>query len=409
MNTNTHESAGRSAQRPLRFAFCFGVLAIFLTSQAHGQTIRLQSKASVVAGDEVRLGQIATITGTDPRTAEKLAETVVLAMAPKQGSQTVKAEQILMAVVTQYGPGGMASRLQLIGSASCQISTGAADPRNDNSQPTATSAVEPDRPIAMAAVIAAETPRVADSVPTASESKTPATPTSTTEKSPAAKTSTLAKLLTDRLLQENDAAEADLRVTFETITPLLDQAAAANQKWQFRPMTRSTLGTVQYEAQLIEGSRVIQKITIQAKVQRRIQALVAVAPITRGDIISKTHFHTEDVWLDRKMITLIVKDSDVLGMEATRPVAVGGMLDQRDFKAAEMAARGDAVTVIFASGGLKVQMKGRATESGKLHDVIQVRNDQTNELYQATLIGKRLALVGPMLDEAAEEALRQGH
>jgi flagella basal body P-ring formation protein FlgA len=389
-----------------------GTLFIMLASAALGQTIRLQDKASVPAGEDVRLGQVATISGTDARTAERLADTVVLARAADgtdaAAARTLKAEQVLMAVIQQQGPGGLAARLQITGSASCQVTAAAAPAASGEVRTSTTGAYSgpetaSDRPIAMAAVMSAA-PAKPEPTPTQTASISNAVaPTGTPSKD------TLAQLLARRMAEENGATEDDLRVSLETISPLLDQAASAKQKWQFRPLTRATLGTVQYEAQLIEGARVVQKVNVQMKVLRRAEVLMAAAPISRGDIITKDHFKVEETWLDRKMPTLVLREADVLGMEAQRPVATGAMLDQRDFRPAELVARNEMITVIFVAGSLKVQARGRAMESGRLHDLIKIRNETTGETYQATVIGKLLTVAGGTVDAATEKALREGH
>ena len=381
-------------------AWCLGALVVlFAVSSGMGQTIRLKDKATIPAGEDVRLGIIATISGVEGRAAERLAETII---APKgEDKRTVKAENVLMAVISQYGPGGVANTLQIVGSASCEVTVGPADATSyaPKIQPID---ARSDRAIAMAAVMSTEPVKA----PVATPDANPASPKANTS---AEKMGKLAQLLTDRMVQENGAREEDLRVSFETISPLLDVAAGANQKWQFRPLNHSSLGTVQYEAQLIEGAKVVQKLNVQMRVLRRADVLVAAGPISKSDVITKDLYRVEETWLDRKMQTLVAREADVLGMEATRPVAAGSPLDQRDFRGVEMAPRGEVISVIFLSGGLKVQSKGRAMETGRLHDQIKVRNESTNETYQATVIGKDLAVVGGNIDAATEKALCEGH
>ena len=107
------------------------------------------------------------------------------------------------------------------------------------------------------------------------------------------------------------------------------------------------------------------------------------------------------------MPTLFGNGADVIGLESQRELSAGSMLDQRDFKPVLLANNGDAITVMFVAGTLKVQMTGRAQASGKLHDMITVRNDGTGQEYQATLIGKSLAVIGPTPDDATEKRLRE--
>jgi flagella basal body P-ring formation protein FlgA len=187
----------------------------------------------------------------------------------------------------------------------------------------------------------------------------------------------------------------------------LDAPLPASRKWLCRPLGRTLLGTVVFESQLVEGSRIIEKLNVQAKVERRQKVVVTSARLDRGDVISAKMVHMEDAWLDRSLPNLFANEKDVIGLEAQRAIDIGTMLDQRDFKQALMASRNDAVSVIYLAGTLKVQMRGRALEDGKLHDMIDVRNEATGERYQAVLIGKRLAVVGGTLDPAEEEKLRE--
>ncbi len=52
-------------------------------------------------------------------------------------------------------------------------------------------------------------------------------------------------------------------------------------------------------------------------------------------------------------------------------------------------------------------MNGRAMQTGKLHDQVRIRNEETREEYEAILIGKSLAVVGGTLTDAQEKLLRE--
>jgi flagella basal body P-ring formation protein FlgA len=83
-------------------------------------------------------------------------------------------------------------------------------------------------------------------------------------------------------------------------------------------------------------------------------------------------------------------------------VGAGQHLDQRDFKPSELAAKDEEITVVFVTGSLKVEARGKALQGGALHSQIEVKNIKNNATYLATLVGKRLAVVG---DLAAYDAL----
>jgi flagella basal body P-ring formation protein FlgA len=368
--------------------------AIFLGSTAFGQVIRIHKEANVDGRQDVRLGDLAAISGADSRTAETLANLVVL--PDVRESKSVRAEAILMAVIAQIGPGSLADHLQVAGSATCEV-------KLQTSTAGAAVQISAAAPVEQARQLFPEGP--APSMPSGAPSPQGLAPNAAATQSAAAPT--LAKLLIAEIQQNLGAKPEDIRVSFNTSNLLLDQPTPAGKKWVFRPLTRSYLGTVQFEAQLVDGVRVVQKFNLQVEVLKHQQVLNAVAPLSRGDVVTREHFRVDEAWIDRQMPTLMQNEKDVIGLEALRPVAVGAMLDQRDFKPVEMATRGDAVSVIFMHGNLKVQMKGLAMESGKLHDSIQIRNDGTTDTYQATLIGKRLAVIGGLPDEAQEKQLRE--
>jgi flagella basal body P-ring formation protein FlgA len=220
--------------------------------------------------------------------------------------------------------------------------------------------------------------------------------------------STLSKQIISRVLRDLALPAEDVRVSFETINPLLDHPVAAGRKWLCRPLTRLPLGTVQFESQLVEGAKVLERLNVQTKVERRQRVVVTTARLDRGDIVTVGHLAMEDAWLDRNLPTLLLSDKGLVGLEAQRAIEVGSMADQRDFKPAMMATKNDTVTVIYVAGTLQVQMRGRAMADGKLHDQVPVRNEATGERYQAVMIAKGLAVVGGTLTEAEEKKLIGG-
>ena len=214
-----------------------GVAGVLSASCAFGQVIRLSEKAVVEPGQDVRLGNIATVTGVDAQTAASLADTVILPSV--DSGHKVRAESVLMAVVAQLGASGLATQLQLSGAAECEIVI--ATPAG----PGAATAVSPA--VAAASIV----PIVAVPEP-ASPSVITASVVGNANSLASQETSTLAKLITARLEHELSAGPGELVVSFETLNPLLDQAVQAGEKWEFQPLTRTFLGTVQWHAELVK-------------------------------------------------------------------------------------------------------------------------------------------------------------
>lgn len=358
----------------MKLVITISLLLAGLAAPLYAGTIRLQAKA-VVADATVRLGDIAAISDVDG--AEKLAE-LVLGSVAENGTR-IKAEQVLLAVATQQGSAAL-GKINVTGSSECLVVRQSSAAKKSAAASNAAATLEP---------------------------APAATPSATLTKPAANGPKTLSELLIERLCQEQQVGREDLRIEFETISPWLDTPTAGNQRWQFRSLIRNGSGSLQWEAHLLEGTKPVTKLNVIAKVLRRQTVLVATAAVARGEVLAAANVREEEAWLDRKLPTLAVKAADVVGLEATRGLTAGTMLDTRDFKAAEMAARGDTITVYAVSGSLVMKASARTLEPGRLHDSIKVRNDATGQTYPVTLIGKRVAAVGPALDAATEKKLRE--
>ena len=185
---------------------------------------------------------------------------------------------------------------------------------------------------------------------------------------------TLSDLIVDQIGESLQVGKEGYRVRFDAVNPLLNEAAPAGARWEVRALTQSTLGTLPFAAELVKGSRVLKRTMVQAIAEKKMTVLCATSQLHLKSVVTKDLFRPQEMWLDRNMPTLFANAADVIGLEAQRELVAGSMLDQRDFKPVLMANNGDVISVVFVSGALKVQMTGRAQASGKLHDMITVRN-----------------------------------
>ena len=355
---------------------------------ASGETIRLKSSAVVEPHQDVRLGDIATISGgSGEKASAELADMVILAGVEKPSK--LKAETVLMAVIAQRGIGGPGGSLQIAGSATCDVTF-------ESNANKAVSVIKPVMPAAGSVTGA-----------NALAGKAPATAPASTMPATAPAEGTLADVIRARILQEVPAEEMVL--SFESISPLLDHPVAAGRKWLCRPLTKSLIGTVQFEAKLVEGARTIEQLNIMTTIKRVQPVVVSLKRIQRGEVITSDAVRVEQMALDRKMTSLFTSDKDVIGLEAQHELEVGTMLELKEFKPAMMAHRNEPVTVYYVAGTLTVQIHGRATGDAKLHERVQIRNESTQELYDATMIARNVAVAGGTLTAEQEAKIREGN
>lgn len=364
-------------------------LALMLSSGAMGEVIRLQSKVAVDMRQDVRLGDIAAISGGTPEHNEELANLVIISGVQKP--QKVKAESILMAILAQRG-GAAIGGLQISGAAECEITLARAVPVSAGAAQAAGAAVVIPAPAA-----SVQTPGPAAGTAAA----TPATAPGATPEG----RGSLRQMLLTTLKKAIDLPESEYEITIESNLAQLDRPIEGTRQWFCRIMTRTLLGTVQVESQLVDGTRVVEKLNVMTTVRRRQQVVVLTRKIGQGDVITVDALRSDTAMMDRKIATLFGSISEVVGMEAQRDISLGERADQRDFKPLMMARKGQAVTVVYVSGSLQLQITGRAMDDAKRNERIQIRNDRTGEVYSAVMIGKGVGVAGGTLSETQEKRL----
>jgi flagella basal body P-ring formation protein FlgA len=369
-------------------------------SGAYGQVIRLKSLATADLRQDVRVGDVATVSGVTGKKAEELANTVVVAGIEKP--LQLKAETVLMAIITQRGAGAMGSNLQVSGAAVCTIEIAGMSGKTV-AMGTAETGVKLGT---MAPNLGSNTLNSGSNgdhlASVGAQSGVAGGQTEVKEvKGGAAVTEegNLRNVIVNKVMKDLGVGEEDVRVEFNTTSPLVEMPVGGGQRWLVRPLTRTMLGTVQFEAQLAGGTKVVQRLNVMTEVKRRQRVLVAAGQIKRGEVVTGEMVRFEDVWMDRNVPTLLAAEKDVIGLEAQRDVDVGAQMDQRDFKPLLMAHKGDAVTVMYVAGPLEVQIRARAMGDGKFHDAIEVRNETTGEKYTAVMVKKGVGVVGTITAE----------
>jgi flagella basal body P-ring formation protein FlgA len=347
-------------------------------------SIRLKPTASAQRNQEVRLGDIAVVSGDD---AQTLANTVIVAGIEK--TSKIDANDVLMAVISQRGTGVGGETLHVSGAGECLIIV-------EEKAPSKIVVAAPKTLVETKMVSTVEQPPAApDSSPAVGASA-------------ANKSGTLAAEIRARVLKELNLPADDVSVRFDTISPLLEYTVPAGRQWLSRPLTRTFLGTVQFEAQLVEGTKVLEKLNVQTTVQRMQWVPVSTTRISRGKIMTADDLRMEKLPMDRKLPQLFSTTKDVIGLEAQRDMDVGTMMDQRDFRPAYLTRKNEPITVYVVSGSLTVQVRGRSVGDAKMHEPVQVKNETSRDVYSAVVIGKGLAVAGGTLTAEEEQRIREG-
>jgi len=114
--------------------------------------------------------------------------------------------------------------------------------------------------------------------------------------------------------------------------------------------------------------------------------LVLIRDIARGAVVSADDVEwqpTKPTWGSRKVL-----DYDaVVGMEAKRPLKSGQPLQSADVKAPSVIRKGDPVTLIYATKGVKLTVDGVAQADAAMGDSLRVLNTYSKRTLDAVASG----------------------
>lgn len=118
------------------------------------------------------------------------------------------------------------------------------------------------------------------------------------------------------------------------------------------------------------------------------QVLVLTRDVKRGDILSANDME----WIDaptnlRNLSTFPRLKTEAIGKEVRRTLRAG-----REFRASDLAtpaliAKGDPVTLIYASGGLTLTVSGRALTDAAANEPVRIMNNYSKRAIDAVATG----------------------
>lgn len=117
-------------------------------------------------------------------------------------------------------------------------------------------------------------------------------------------------------------------------------------------------------------------------------ALVVAAsrPIQKGDILRATDVSLTQVKSKRNDDFVFDSIEDVIGKQATRPIAIGHAIDSRHVRRPLLVRRGEVVTVYARSAGIQVRTNGRALEDGSQGDLVSVESLINRDRYTTRVV-----------------------
>lgn len=165
----------------------------------------------------------------------------------------------------------------------------------------------------------------------------------------------------------------ELRVLFEE----RDEALLATRVWGRRVVVRPGTGAgssrVLVDVRVFSGESMVDGRTISVEVEVLRRVLVLEREIERHGVIGPGDVREVEMWVSPRGAEGLETAAEVVGRRARRVLRAGEVLESRDTEAAMAIKKGEMVQVYCLRGGIGVQARGRALESGAIGDSIECR------------------------------------
>ncbi|MDL2227084.1 flagellar basal body P-ring formation chaperone FlgA [Deltaproteobacteria bacterium OttesenSCG-928-M10] len=132
--------------------------------------------------------------------------------------------------------------------------------------------------------------------------------------------------------------------------------------------------------------REVARSRINAQVDLNVEALVAVRALPKGHVIDENDVSLSLVPFNQAKGAL-TDPGPAVGSTVKSNLAAGDPIRDRNLTKSLMVRRGEMVTIIAQTGGLKVTASGQARQDGALGDTINVTNLDSKKNISARIIG----------------------
>ncbi len=121
--------------------------------------------------------------------------------------------------------------------------------------------------------------------------------------------------------------------------------------------------------------------------------VVAAMDLPRGTMIDKSHVRRETMETTQMRAGFFHQPDSLLTMRTTRLVKAGKVILENMVEPIPLVERGDMVTLVVRQANVVITTVGKALEAGCMHDVINVKNVDSNKRLKGEIIDVRRVLI----------------
>jgi flagella basal body P-ring formation protein FlgA len=357
-----------------RFQFLSTVASIVVaagsTSTAIGATHLTLRENAVVVSSVVRLGDVAEVASADRTQGRQLAA-LPLMPAPPAGSERFLSKREVEDLLAAHGYD--LREFQMEGAVQVAIRTSAAKSSEHGVAP----ASQPMN--SHAAILAGHvdgTPQVAS------------------DASVARQRDELNRMIAG-YLETQTGREGDWQVTCNFAERHVAQLQAATSPLVCQGGREPWVGQQRFVISFNTARGDVQIPVYAEVVNESAQVAVAIRPIARGELITAADFEMRSLEsapaIGRRQV--IESLEQLVGMEARQAIQMGDVILADHVQAPLLVKRGEEITVVSQSGGIRVRTTARARQDGSRGQLVQVESLESKERYDVRVVGVREAAI----------------
>lgn len=149
--------------------------------------------------------------------------------------------------------------------------------------------------------------------------------------------------------------------------------------WKVTPSKPEIIGSSSFSILFKVDGKTVKNCTVRGKLEALADVVTAKVNLRRGEIILPDQI---------KMTRLNLAELEnpyqspelVLGMEVTRTIRAGRVIDQRHVVPPPVIKKGELVKIFASKGHLRISTTGIAKTDGRSGDIIRVKNINSNKL-----------------------------
>jgi flagella basal body P-ring formation protein FlgA len=132
---------------------------------------------------------------------------------------------------------------------------------------------------------------------------------------------------------------------------------------------------------------VVRRFSANVEIEAFAEVLVAARDLSPDDSkIGERDVRLEKRRLEKPLAAYLRETEKLRGIKLIKNLASGAELTADSFVAGVVVRSGDLVRIVGQSGKLQIAVNGEARTSGKIGDRIAVKNSQSNQIVQATIV-----------------------